>query len=46
VENQTIFKYPGQKFVGIATRQKDNSLKHVGFILKKSGDRRDVSLIS
>jgi hypothetical protein len=28
-----IFKYPGQKFVGIATRNADGSLKHTGFTL-------------
>jgi hypothetical protein len=42
MDNQIIFKYPGQKFVGVATRQKDNSLNHVGFILvdaiPKNGD--------
>ena len=31
--DQIIFKYPGQKFLGLATRQKDKSLKHVAFTL-------------
>ena len=39
---QIIFKYPGQKFVGVATRQKDHSLNHECYILvndiPKKGD--------
>ena len=31
--DQVIFKYPGQKFVGIATRKADGTLNHQGFIL-------------
>lgn len=31
--NQVIFKYPGQKFVGIATRLNDGTLNHSGFTL-------------
>jgi hypothetical protein len=40
--NQVIFSYPGQKFVGVATRKKDNSLNHECYILvnaiPKKGD--------
>ncbi len=31
--NQVIFKYPGQVFVGIATRKADGTLNHQGFVL-------------
>jgi hypothetical protein len=31
--SQVIFKYPGQKFVGIATRTTDGMLNHQGFTL-------------
>lgn len=31
--DQVIFKYPGQKFVGIATRQTDGTLNHSAFAL-------------
>ena len=31
--DQIIFKYLGQKFVGIATRQGDRTLNHQGFVL-------------
>ena len=31
--DQVIFKYPDQKFVGIATRQADGTLNHSGFAL-------------
>ncbi len=33
MEPQLIFKYPGQKFAGVATRGADKTLKHEGFIL-------------
>jgi len=31
--SQVIFKYPDQKFVGIATRKPDGRLDHQGFAL-------------
>ncbi len=31
--DQVIFKYPDQKFVGIATRERDGTLNHQGFVL-------------
>ena len=31
--SQVIFKYPDQKFVGIATRKTDCTLSHQGFAL-------------
>jgi lipoate-protein ligase A len=31
--DQVIFRYPNQKFVGIATRKQDGTLVHQGFIL-------------
>ncbi len=33
IEDQIIFKYPEQKFVGLATRRRDNSLNHFAFAL-------------
>lgn len=34
--DQVIFKYPGQKFVGLATRNADGSLAHQCFMLVNS----------
>lgn len=31
--DQVIFKYPDQKFVGIATRKPDGTLNHQGYAL-------------
>lgn len=31
--DQIIFRYPGQIFVGIATRKTDGTLNHQGFVL-------------
>jgi hypothetical protein len=31
--DQVIFKYPDQRFVGIATRKADGTLNHQGFVL-------------
>jgi len=40
--DQVIFKYPDQKFVGIATRQADSTLNHQGYalvnVIPKKGD--------
>jgi hypothetical protein len=40
--SQVIFKYPDQKFVGIATRKPDSTLDHQGFalvnVIPKKGD--------
>jgi hypothetical protein len=33
--DQVIFKYPDEKFVGIATRQSDGTLNHQGYVLVK-----------
>jgi hypothetical protein len=33
MDEPIIFKYQGQKFVGIATRQQDNTLNHAAFTL-------------
>ncbi len=48
--DQVIFKYPGQKFVGVATRKADGTLNHAAFALvnaiPKKGDTiadREVS---
>ena len=40
--SQVIFKYPDQKFVGIAVRKTDGTLDHQGFalvnVIPKKGD--------
>jgi hypothetical protein len=40
--NEIIFRYPGQKFVGLASKQADGTLAHVGYtlldVLPKKGD--------
>lgn len=42
--DQIIFKYQGQKFVGIATRQPDGTLKHECFILVNAIPKEGASL--
>jgi hypothetical protein len=44
--DQVIFKYPGQKFVGVATRQPDKSLNHVGFILVNAIPKKAVVILA
>ena len=40
--NEIIFRYPGQKFVGLASKQVDGTLTHLGYtlldVLPKKGD--------
>ena len=42
--DQVIFKYPGQIFVGLATRKPDRSLNHQGFILCDVVPRKGATL--
>jgi lipoate-protein ligase A len=42
--DQVIFKYPGQKFVGIATRKADGTLNHQGYVLIDAVPRKGATL--
>jgi hypothetical protein len=42
--DQIIFKYPNQKFVGIATRKTDGTLNHECYILVSVVPRKGASL--
>lgn len=42
--NQIIFRYPGQVFVGLATRNEDNTLNHQAFVLVNSVPRKGHTL--
>lgn len=42
--DQVIFKYPGQKFVGIATRKADGTLNHQGFVLVNTVPKKGATL--
>lgn len=44
MDYQPIFRYPGQKFVGIAARQTDGTLYHSGFTLVNSLPSRGARL--
>jgi hypothetical protein len=54
IESQIIFRYPDQKFVGLATRRSDTTLDHLAFtlmnVLPKIGDticeRKVVELLT
>jgi lipoate-protein ligase A len=42
--DQIIFRYPGQKFVGIATRKTDGTLAHQGYILIDAIPKKGATL--
>jgi hypothetical protein len=42
--DQPIFRYPGQKFVGLATRQQDNTLNHFAYTLVNEIPRKGDEL--
>ncbi len=42
--DQVIFKYPDQKFVGIATRKADGTLNHQGFVLVNAVPKKGATL--
>ena len=42
--DQVIFRYPDQKFVGIATRKADGTLNHQGFILVDAVPKKGAAL--
>lgn len=43
--NQIIFKYPGQVFVGLATRNADNTLNHQAFMPTYSVPKKGDTLV-
>jgi len=42
--DQIIFRYPGQVFVGIATRRPDGTLDHQGFVLLNAVPKKGTPL--